>query len=142
MFWTRQRRDIFQYWDGVRKRSIDPEVAWKLMWSDPDCVIKDDFKSADAGDVDAWDRIQAMGRRMFGVKAYSDTQPGLTEHELSKLIGEFVRYMGVLKKKQEKSRTLWALSVGGLQGASTTQPESESSSTPSESKSEEPLATS
>ncbi len=141
MWFTRQRRDIFKYWDGVRNRSIDPEVAWKTMWADPDCVVKDDFKSADAGDVDAWDRVQAMGRRMFGVKAYSDTQPGLTEHELSKLIGEFVRYMAVLKKKQEKSRTLWALSVGVQPDESTTQPTSELSSTPNESKNVEPSPT-
>ena len=141
MFWTRQGRDIFKYWDGVRNRSIDPEVAWKLMWTDPDCVIKDDFKAADAGDVDAWDRVQAMGRRMFGVNAYSDTQPGLTEYELNTLIGQFVRFMGVLKKKRENSRTLWALSVGESRGASTTPPESESSSTPNESKSEEPSPT-
>lgn len=135
-FWRREKRDIFTFWDGRRKRSIDPLPAWWALWNDPECHPPRDFPAADNGDRDAWNRIQAMAQRSLGIKGFADG--GLTEGETSVLLGEFIAYTIRLKKKQEQSRMLWEHMVGELPEELRTPPGSESSSTPDESSSEEP----
>ncbi len=132
----RRRRDIFTFWDGQKKRSIDPLPAWYKMSVDPDCVPTRDCELADAGDREATCKVLAMTRRMLGVKPLD--QGGLTEYETSTLFAEFMDFMTLQKKKRDHYRMQWALSVGGSQEESATPPESESSSTPTESSSEEP----
>ena len=138
MWFTRQRRDIFQYWDGTKKRRIDPAIPWKKLWADPDCNVERDFPAADAGDQEAWDRVQSMACRMFDLTAWNEDTPGLTQEEINGVLADYMVFMAALKKKRERLRMQWALSVGVLPETSTTQSGSESSSTQNGSKKGEP----
>lgn len=135
----RNKRDIFRYFDGVRNRSIDPLLAWQMMHTHPCCNYATDFPASDDGDFEAIARVQAMAREIFDIKAYSENTPGLTQNELNSLIASFLTFMARLKKKRDISRMRWERSVlESSPDASTTPPESESCSMPSESKSDEP----
>lgn len=137
MLWRKHRdRDIFTFFDGQRQRSIDPMPAWFAIAEDKECNAERDMPAASVGDRDAWVRVQAMSRRIFNMKPFSEG--GLTEYELSVLLAKFFIFNIALKKKRDAFQTQWALTVGELQGTSITQPDGESSSIPSESSSEEP----
>lgn len=147
--WFRaRRRAIFRFYDGSRDRAIDPLVAWRTMWEHPTCNPNTDFEpavgiapdgSSTKYDPAAQDRVLDMARQMFGVKAYSEDNPGLTIEETFALLWRFMNYMNTLKKKPAVLPTPSEPSESGSSnpGNSTTAPVSESSSTSSESKSEE-----
>lgn len=148
--WLRnRRRNIFTFWDGTRRRSIDPAVAWRVMWEQTDCDPTRDFGPAtgigsDGEDVPfdpaAQDRVLAMARLMFGLQPYSDSQPGLTVQETFGVLWDFLRYMDVLKKKRAPSPTpsRHTASASSEMEASTTRPASDSSSTSNEPSPAEP----
>lgn len=135
IFW-RQKRDIFTFWDGKRKRSIDPMPAFFAMGSDDECHPPRDLPLADTGDREAWLKVQGMARRMFGIKTLEDG--GLTEDEINTVLAQFLVFITVLKKKLARSRMQWALTAGAQPEESITQPDAESCSTSTESKSDEP----
>lgn len=108
----RDDRCLFHYWDGVKQRSIDPVVAHRGLWRDKICNFADDGPlSCNPKDqngnpvfpieavIEAEDRVRDLGRRVFGVKAYGDGQPGLTCMELDELMSRFVVFSAELKKK-------------------------------------------
>ncbi len=137
LFWRRRReRDIFTFWDGQQQRSIDPMPPWFAIAEDKECNAVRDMPAASAGDRDARVRVQAMARRMFSVKPFSEG--GLTENELSQLLATFFTFNIVLKKKRDAFQMQWEHTVGELLGESAIRPAGESSSTPTESSSEDP----
>ena len=138
MFWKRRRRDIFEFWDGVKTRRIDPLMAWDKMWTCEGCTPNLDMPAADNGDREAWRRVQAMARDMFGVTAYTEDIPGLTEDELDSVLADFLLFMGGLKKKREASRMRWESMALASSPVLATPPDADSSSTPSESSDGEP----
>jgi len=98
---TERQRAIFSFWDGARLKRVDPLVVHRAMWSHPTCRIEADFKAADNGDNEAFDRIIAMTREIFGVSAWSEETEGLTIGETRALLLEFLAYVDVKKKAPE-----------------------------------------
>lgn len=129
----RKARDIFEYYDGVKARWIDPLVAYEAIFSDPECNVSRDFADADT-DNEAFCRVLAMTCRVFDVNPWKDDTPGLTRDEVNTLLSRFFTFMAGLKKKQDPSPTpsepMDMESPPMDVDNSTTPPESESSSTP------------
>lgn len=111
-------RCLFCYWDGAKWRSIDPIVAHRGLWTDLQCrLIEDGPISCNPKDsngnpvypisavIEAEDRVRDLARRVFGVRPYSDTQPGLTCLEIDDLMNRFVVFSEGVKKKLSHSLT-------------------------------------
>ena len=114
----RDERLLFRYWDGVRRRSIDPVLAHRLIWNDQDCELLKDAAIArnprkhDGSDFyprsevhAAEDRIRTLTRNVFGLSAWSEKTPGLTLDETDSLLHEFIAFCDDFKKKRNASRT-------------------------------------
>lgn len=133
--WRRKARDIFEYHDGVKTRWIDPLVAQEAIFSDKECIVSRDCADADTDD-EAFRRVLAMTCNAFKVNAWTESTPGLTRDEINTLLSRFFTFMAVLKKKHARSRTpsepMDTVSPATDANSSTTPPESESFSTPSE----------
>lgn len=100
-FYRASTRDIFQYHDGVRRRYGDPLVLYRGLASHAAINLAEDMaRLLDGGDagVEAHQRIVSAVRDVFGVPAYGDRQPGLTERETIDLFWEFADFIEVLKK--------------------------------------------
>lgn len=106
-------RGLFEYWDGQRTRQIDPIAAYRAIWTNPACDLASDARTAQnpltadglpmipAAEVyAAEDRLRQMTRDVFGVQAWSETQPGLTVDEVDQLLASFWVYIHQLKKKR------------------------------------------
>jgi len=143
------RRQLFRYWDGKKKRRIDPLPAWRMMFDNPDCIPDDDFGPATgvnaegneiAFDGEAQDRVLNMTRKMFGVKEWSESSGGLTANETLDLLWSFMGYMSELKKRDDRTRTRPAPSASesSPEETSPTSSESDLSSTKEEPTSDEP----
>lgn len=100
--WIRRRlfersREIFVYWDGARRRRIDPLAAFRAMRTharfDPDTHLA----LADRGDLNAIEITLEATREIFDVKELNDGE-GLTINETLNLAGSFVGYLHTLKK--------------------------------------------
>ena len=91
-------RQLFRYWDGQKKRSIDPLLSWRSMWEDPECCHDGSLIEYDPT---AQDRVLNMTRRMFGVAPWVENGGGLTINETLELLWSFMRYMDAIKKKQD-----------------------------------------
>lgn len=107
--------DVFHYHDGERERRIDPLAAWRKIWNHPDCDIASDIKIAQdptkstdgepmfkpADVFAAEDRINALVRDVFGVKAYNgEDQTGLTVERTQELLTDYFTWMNERKKKR------------------------------------------
>lgn len=145
-FRRKSRREIYPYWDGQKQRFVDPVVAWRAMWEDPDCNPEADFGPATGIDSQgrpaefdpaSQDKVLAMIRRMFGVKSWSENVAGLTVNETFELLWDFLRYMDSLKKKRDRSLTPSPPTDSTSSEESTTPPESDLSSTNPELRSDE-----
>lgn len=147
-FRRHERRDIFAYWDGQSQRQIDPLVAWRALWEDPDVDPKLDFQLATgldeqgrAVDYDpaAQDRVAALVRKIFDVQPWSEKTAGLTVNETFQLLWSFLRYINELKKKRGPTPTSSPPTESRpSDGDSITPPESASSSIRNESTSDAP----
>lgn len=153
-WFANRSRNIFSYWDGVKKRAIDPAVAWRKMWENEDCKPQRDFGPAtgigqDGSPVEfeaaAQERVLRMAREMFGVQAWTEETPGLTIDETFALLWSFLGYMDQLKKKRAPLPTTSPPTASNSTSPvedSTTRLASDSCSTGSESKSDEPSSSS
>lgn len=107
----KQTRDVFTYWDGERRRSIDPMLAHRGLWRDADCDLRADARLS-SGQLDegqprptpeevmaAEDRILALVRRTFGVRAYAEGSPGLTVGETFALLARFLEFTAELRRR-------------------------------------------
>lgn len=113
LLFRRDERELFRYWDGQKQRSIDPVASYRAIWSDPECNLLTDATTArnpikpdgaafyPISEVyAAEDRLREMTRRIFGVKEWSEDQPGLTVDETDALLNSFLAYCADLKKKR------------------------------------------
>lgn len=105
-FWKRKpkqpeerSRDIFEYWDGEKNRKIDPLQAWYRLIGESDSDVIEDCDLAARGQMEARQRLSDAVRSAFEIKQYTDSQPGLTDTELSELLVSFWKYVDSLKKK-------------------------------------------
>jgi len=127
-----RERQIYKYWNGEKHCQIDPAEAWHELWNAPDApldkLLEDVAKAIDVSKYDtekmtpeqnealsedvakSWKEsrsarreVLALVRRVFNVKQFSDTSPGLTLDEQEELFGEFFNYMTGLKKKPPTS---------------------------------------
>ena len=136
------RRDIFQYHDGTRQRSLDPWAALLDLWTDPEHDINLVLAGSARGEPEAQRQLEAMVRRVFDIPAFEpESRQGLTILELHELHARFSRYIRDLKKKLATQPTRSPPMGSGSSetpGDSTTQPASDSCSTAAESKSDVP----
>jgi len=144
--WLDHRREnsrkIFSYWDGQRTRRIDPMQAARALDGHPTFVPKVHLMLLEKGDKDGIDVTLQATRDVFGVKEWSESQPGLTEAETLQLLDDFAAYNESLKKKHSQSPTLFAPTEkeSSTDGDLDTPSTSDSGSTSSESSSAVPLA--
>lgn len=108
-------RDIFQYWDGSRKRGIDPLTAYRALLAHPtfdwevhpgliDAIDSDDSQTRVMAIEASEITVQAV-RDVFGVVPWTDTTPGLTEAEMIGLLIGFVDYLVGVKKNSSPTLT-------------------------------------
>lgn len=106
-------REIFAYWDGAKQRRIDPLVAWRKLWGDPDINLGDEYKVAlnpisedgkqfypDGMVAESEDRLLTLIRKTFDVQPWSESTPGLTIDETLDLLAAFLQFRAALKKKR------------------------------------------
>lgn len=128
----KQTRDVFTYWDGERRRSIDPMIAHRRLWTDADCDLRADARLS-SGQQDnaqplptpedvfaAEDRILDLVRRTFGVKAYAEGSRGLTIGETFAILARFLEFTGELKRR--RARTQPALTAPTVQAVNDAEP--------------------
>lgn len=146
-------RDIFQYWDGKRKRGIDPLHAYRSLLAHPtfdwevhpgliDEIDSDDAHTRNMAIEASEVTVQAV-RDVFGVNPWTDNSPGLTESEMIGLLIGFVDYLVGVKKNSSHTRTTPEPTVPmdsatSSAGPSHTSATSASGSTPQEPPSETP----
>lgn len=111
----RPSRLFFRYFDGVKDRMIDPVAAHRRIYIEcptllEDGVITMDPRMPDGTRVhslesiyDAEDRLREATRKVFDVKEWTETQPGLTVDETDLLLSRFVVFCAELKKKRNRS---------------------------------------
>jgi len=115
---VRDERCLFRYFDGVKKRAIDPVATYRLLWTTGDCDLLADSTTARnplladgtpfypiAEVYAAEDRLRAMTRKIFGVQEWAEGRPGLTVDETDALLNSFMAFCADLKKKRNPSRT-------------------------------------
>jgi hypothetical protein len=107
-------RGLFRYWDGSKRRAIDPVAAYRQLFNDPDCDLLSDVATAhnplnEDGSrfyspqdvIAAEDRLRALTRKIFGVAMWTESQSGLTLDETDELLNGFVGFCEDLKKKRK-----------------------------------------
>jgi hypothetical protein len=111
-------RLLFRYWDGVKQRAIDPVGAYRRVWNDDQCNLLSDATTARnppgpegtafypfSEVIAAEDRLRELTRRVFDVKEWTESQPGLTLDETDLLLNNFLSFCADLKKKRSTSPT-------------------------------------
>ena len=95
-------REIFRYWNGTRKRGVDPLAALRTLLTHPEFNAETDPALAEAGDPEASARALGAIRSAFQVAAWSEddagNQSGMTERETMAILYEFQDYIETLKK--------------------------------------------
>jgi hypothetical protein len=136
------RRDIFQYHDGARQRSIDPWAALLDLWTDPEHDINLVLAGSARGEPESQRQLEEMVRRVFDIPTFDpEAGRGLTILELHELHARFSRYIRDLKKKLAMSPTPSRPTDSESSETpreSPTRPASDSCSTAAESKSDVP----
>lgn len=104
-------REIFRFWDGARERGADPISVMRAIALDEvfvpevhlDPLLLEGIPNRDA--AEASQIAVEAARRIFGVQAWSDDQPGLTEQETLQLWLNFAEYLDGLKKNSSPNQT-------------------------------------
>lgn len=115
LLWPATDRLLFHYWDGEKRRAVDPLTAWRALWThDADfastvLVARNPQKSDGSPfyaieDVyEAEDKLWNIIRDVFQVREWKESQPGLTIDETDKLLASFMAFMDEVKKKRSPS---------------------------------------
>lgn len=99
----RRRPATFSYWDGARRRQIDPLAAWRALDQHPTFDLASHPKQILDGDSEAIGVALPAIREVFGIQPWSETQKGLTESETLVVLLAFMDYADALKKKPSRS---------------------------------------
>jgi hypothetical protein len=95
--YTAAEREIFEYWDGRRKRVADPLAVHRTLLTDPDLDMKIHPAMTALPTVDglrATGKVAAAVRRAFGIGTLE--AGGLTDGECLALFCEFGAYIHAL----------------------------------------------
>lgn len=111
---ARQRRTLFEFWDGKRFRLADPWPIYRQIYSDDEFVIgggpdnpADMLAAATALDEPEFSKAVACARRAFKVEPLDDRgRGGLTETETFALMIDFLEWCDELVKKNVGLPTL------------------------------------
>lgn len=100
-------QNIYHYWDGERKRSVDPMVIYKKYMAKAD-VFKHHItlaKSMHSQSAKGQDDLMAEICLLFDVKRYEEGKGGLTEDSLAALFNHYFEYNETVKKNTRPSTT-------------------------------------
>lgn len=134
LFGRRSRRDIFEFFDGEKRRRIDPLAVLRQLNANP--TFSDNLrllhaaKDEDQFTAAANAEVLAAIRAAFGVQPVGDTG-GLTETETAQLFDDFWAFVEDLKKKSPRWQNLRATTPApstSVQPPATTPPTSGSGS--------------
>lgn len=124
MFSFFNKRELFRYWDGEKKRAIDPIQPWdvllncegldkdyEFLFSAPPEIAPDaDASKLELIRIDTQNRLETarkvadVVRLAFGVKPWDEsTGKGLTVNESLELLASYYEYAGSLKKSTAAS---------------------------------------
>lgn len=138
--WRKKKaREIFRYHDGIVWRAEDPFEINARLEGDEECPdYRTTYKGVERGELETTAEFEALLRRVFGILPFK--QGGLTAMECFSLFGDWIDFCLGLKKKYGMlpmpMRRL--IPSHSMPMGPTTQPDSASSSTPSESPAGEP----
>lgn len=143
-------RDIFTFWEGSKKRTVDPLKIWTKLWSVEDLDIEAEFKKAGAFELESTNSLIHLAREWFEIPDLSVSEKtdengvvkeeysGMTDLEVAEVLKKYVEYTNELKKKRGwlpiPSRLLLPQARSSR---STTRQSADSSSMPNGSQSEE-----
>jgi hypothetical protein len=103
-------REIFEYWDGEKKRRADPVAIWRAMAAHPQFVadkhLQEIASSEQSLQIEASDITVRATREIFGIAAWSETNDtGLTEFETLEVLNQFMGFIDGLKKNGDGQPT-------------------------------------
>lgn len=145
--YANRQRAIFRFWDGTRKRGVDPILVVRALESHPEFNWEVDPQLIEMEDADreaadgAFARIADATRMAFGIPLF-DGKHGLTEGELLNLLGFFVGYLNALKKNTSTPLTSPEPTASASLGESDTTSPSVSGSMSGDRKTAAPVASS
>lgn len=139
------KRDLFAYSDGQQIKHGDPFRIFRAIVNDPRIDIARDQPLIDVGAEPETSKAIQVLMDAFGVTHW-DGETGLTDWEILNLLVQFSEYMEALKKNTNSSATLSPTtdtksSTGPECPNEATSSYSPSTCSPSESNSDEALAT-
>lgn len=103
--WFGDRREIFAYFDGEKKRRADPMVLLRGVITHKEFNLERHLPEIAEGDLNATDICVRMMREIFDLEEFDDGV-GLTERETVDLFWNFVGYLDSLKKSTSEMPTL------------------------------------
>lgn len=131
-------RRVYAYWDGQRIRRADPQVLLRSLSGSKLFSWQTDPDLAETGDDEAYQRVMAGAREAFGLQAWTDSTPGLTEDETWATLLAFVYYVNAQKKSGRQQPISPEPTASESSDASMPNANSDSGSTGSESISSDP----
>src|SRR3990172_4921751 len=133
-------RDIFRFHDGTRQRAMDPMKIWSAMWLDDDIDIGRLLDRMSWNELEAVNDMLPRARKWLQVPEFNETdETGLTDLEFCRVMYQWFNYVIEIKKKRGQLPIPLRLLLPQAPGnPSITKPDSDLSSTPSESPSDAP----
>ena len=100
-------QEIYHYWDGEKKRSIDPAKIYK-RYREREGEFRHHIILARSVAKDNWKGQDALIKeicKLFDVKEYEEGKGGLTEAKIMALFDHFFNYNSDVKKNSSSSPT-------------------------------------
>ncbi len=100
-------QEIYHYWDGEKKRSIDPAKIYK-RYKEREGEFRHHIILARSVAKDNWKGQDALIKeicKLFDVKEYEEGKGGLTEAKIMALFDHFFNYNEDVKKNSSSSQT-------------------------------------
>lgn len=141
---TPTERDIFRFHDGTRQRAMDPMKIWAAMWLDDDIDIGKLLDRMATNELEAVVELLPRARKWLQVPEFNEEdETGMTDLEFCRVMYAWLNFVIDIKKKRGQLPIPSRLLLQPRRGSpSTTPPNSDSSSTPNESPSDEPITAS
>jgi hypothetical protein len=118
----KRKRLLFRFWDGEKSRAADPLSLLRNLDLHQTFNLENSIPLIAKGDSKTIGEAILAIREVFGVKAWSESQPGLTEGETVDLLFSFLEFNQVLKKNIVPTPTLPSPSESNHSNDSTPKP--------------------
>lgn len=137
-------RDIFRFHDGTRQRAMDPMKIWALMWADDDIDIGKLLDRMATNELEAVMELLPRARKWLQVPEFNEEdETGMTDLEFCHVMYSWFSFIISIKKKRGQLPIPLRLLLQPRHGNPSTTPQnSDSSSIPKESQSDEPTTAS